>query len=115
MESISAAILFYGLYCKLLEQENGPEPKEAIGRAFARLEAEPELDLNFVKEIRQDYEVMLSYKIFRSNATILEFIGERAWHLAFPNEEMQEDARYSPYFELLINESYGKLVGWTLN
>lgn len=115
LESISAAILFYGLYCKLLEQENGPEPKEAIGRAFARLEAEPELDLNFVKEIRQDYEVMLSYKIFRSNATILEFIGERAWHLAFPDEEMQEDARYSPYFELLINESYGKLVGWTLN
>lgn len=52
---------------------------------------------------------MCTYKVFRSNVTILEFIGERAWHLAYPGEEVVSGSAFQRYVEVLVTESYGKL------
>jgi hypothetical protein len=103
----------YGLYCRLLELEHS-DPTEAMNRAFARLESEQEFDAGVLAAWRRGYEAMRAYSVFRPNVTILEFIGERAWHLAYPNEEVVNDSIFQRYVDLLVSESYGKLHEWNL-
>lgn len=112
--AVGGAVLFYGLYCRLLELQQGPGPRAAMQRAFARLESDPEFSAELVVAIKSGYEKMLGYKIFRANVTILEFISERAWNLAYPGEDAVPDSAFQKYVEILVSQSYGKLQGWTL-
>ena len=57
---------------------------------------------------------MCAYNVFRSNVTIVEFIGERAWHLAYPGEEVVNDSAFQRYVEVLATESYAKLHEWNM-
>lgn len=110
---VGGAVLLYGLYCRLLELED-TDSIEAMNRAFARLESEPEFPAEFLAAWRRGYEAMCAYSVFRPNVTILEFIGERAWHLAFPSEEAVNDSAFQRYVEVLSAESYGKLREWNI-
>lgn len=111
--AVGGAVLLYGLYCRLLELEDA-DCKESMSRAFARLESEPEFPNELLAVWRRGYEVMLAYPVFRPNVSILDFIAERAWHLAFPGEEMVNDSAFQRYVEVLAAESYGKLREWNL-
>lgn len=111
--ALGGAVLLCGLYCRLLELEH-PEPLEAMERAFTVLESDPELDPALVAAIKERYDAMDSYKVFRSDATVLEFIGERAWHVAYPNEEVENPSAFQGYVEALVEDSYGRLQEWNL-
>jgi hypothetical protein len=114
--AVGGAVLLYGLYCQLLEIEAGPDPRAAMERAFERLRSDPEHDSALVAAIRARYEGMLKYKVFRPNVTVLEFIGERAWHIAYPGQEMDErpSTAFEGFVQFLAQKSYGKLQGWNL-
>ena len=111
--SVGGAVLLYGLYCRLLELEHA-DPTEAMNRAFTRLESEPEFHAELLAAWRRGYEAMCAYNVFRSNVTIVEFIGERAWHLAYPGEEVVNDSAFQRYVEVLATESYAKLHEWNM-
>jgi hypothetical protein len=114
--AVGGAVLLYGLYCRLLELEAGPEPGEAMERAFDRLRSEPEHSPALIASVRKRYEGMLHYKVFRSGVTILEFISERAWHVAYPGQETDQDSAsaFQGFVQFLAEESYGKLQEWNL-
>jgi hypothetical protein len=113
---VGGAVLLYSLYCRLLELEAGPEPREAMECAFDRLRSEPEHSPALIASIRKRYEGMLNYEVFRSDVTILEFIGERAWNVAYPGQETDQDSAsaFEGFVQFLIAESYGKLQEWNL-
>ena len=106
---IGGAVLLYSLYFRLLELEAGPEPGEAMERAFDRLRSEPEIRPALIASVRKRYEGMLHHKVFRSDATVLEFIGERAWHVAYPGQDTDHDSdsAFQGFMQYLVEESYG--------
>lgn len=114
--AVGGAVLLYGLYCRLLELEtdSGPDPSTAMERALQCLTPEAGHDTALIAGIRERYDGMCRYKVFRPYVTILEFVAERAWHVAYPGREMEKDSAFQGFVQFLAEESYGKLQDWNL-
>jgi hypothetical protein len=112
--AVGGAVLLYGLYCRLLKLEGGPEPEVAMQRAFEALTPAVGHDPAFIASIRDRYVAMHEYKVFRPNLTILQFIAERAWHVAYPEHEAEEESAFQGFVQSLVEDSYRKLQEWNL-
>jgi hypothetical protein len=107
--AVGGAVLLYGLYCRLLELEGGLDPEAAMERAFQALTPAVGHDPALIASLRDRYDGMHAYKVFRPNVTILQFIAERAWHVAYPEHQMDEESAFQGFVQSLVEDSYGKL------